>query len=238
MRNLSFLMFASLIFYSCSEQTTNPSSPSIFSITSTSEMVNVFPGETTVISLAIISTEIDIIHPIFRDTVSNYFKISGPWFNGQQRDKIYFGITGYKAMPNPATVILPVILGTNSSQATINLKVSDFYLANSFSTNVPSDTINIQRGGTFLLSITCHDTSGRVTPKAQIDRLNVNRGCSWYEGSYNPKMSVTDTNKDTVNYYFILSTFPDIIASDDDRFREFTFILSNKRYTLPIKINY
>jgi hypothetical protein len=238
MRNLSYLILLSVILSSCSEHNSNPLVPATFSIASTADSVSVFPGETKSICFVITSTEPDTIYPVVKDTVCEFFKIAGPWFNGQMRDKIYFGVTGYKALANPVTVMRTINIGDQFCQVSINIKVPEFYLANSFSNNAPNDTIVIQRGSSFLLSITCHDASGRITPKAEIDRLNVNRGCSWYEGSYNPKMSVVDTNKDTVNYYFILSTFPDILPSDDDRFREFTFILSDKRLTIPIKINY
>ncbi len=238
MRTLIFIILLSVILSSCSEQKTNTLVPATFSIESTVDSLSVFPGQTKEISFNITSTEPETIYPLNQDTINDYFKIVGPYFLGQYRNKIYFGVTGNKALPNPLTVMRTISIADQSAQVSIHLTVPNFYLANSFSTNVLKDTIVIPRGESFLLSIACHDVSGKVTPKAEIDRLNVNRGCSWYEGSYNAKMFVSDTTKDTVNYYYKLSIKPDVLPSDDDRFRRFTFILSEKSFTIPVKIKY
>ena len=238
MPQLKYAIIAALILSSCSQETTNPVGPTPLSVIPPSDTIDVFVQQVITLELTILSAVEGSAQLSEQDTNLTSFRIEGPWFVNNSRQKIFLYVTGTKVTQNPTTVLLTVRIGDQTCQVPITVRVFHFGLVNSFDTNAPNDTIPISKAGTFLLRITCRNVSGKIVSKEQIDLLNLGVGYSWHEASFSQKLTASPVYRDTTNYYFLLSTFPDIVPSDDDSLLAFSFYLSDLKLFLPVKINY
>lgn len=239
MKKFYFFLIQSIIFISCSDKITNPIVQEEFKLNASSETIEIFPRSITEFKMTVISGEFkEDEHPVFKDTTLGSFEISGPWFKDNSRKILFFQIIGKEMPASAVTVVMTVQIGLQTCQIPITVKVSDFYLATKFETNLENDTIQIPKGGNCLLRITCKDSSNNVTSKQQIEQLGFSLNYSINQSYQNQKFTITSAYRDTINYYIMFSAFPDIEPSIDDANLKFTFYLSNKSLILPIKLIY
>jgi hypothetical protein len=239
MKNILNLFILSVLLLSCSENSNNTISPTKFKISASTETVEVFPWSLISFEMTIESGEFSTDEqPVFQDTTIGSFEIRGPWFKDNAQQKLFFQISGKEMPASAKTVIMNVQIGNQKCQVPITVKVSEFYLAQKFDTNLQNDTINIPKGGNYLLKITCKDSSGQTTSRKQIERLGFGLHYAVNQNQSNQKFIVSSADRDTINYYIMFSAFPDIAPSSDDSNLWFTFYLSNKNITWPIKIIY
>jgi hypothetical protein len=202
------------------------------------DTILVFPGTSKSIEFTITSGNLAGQNPVVHTADYQSFSVNGSWFVDQE--KVHLGATvwGNQVTTAPVTEAFGIQIGNQSCPVPITVKVSDFYLADSFETNCPDDTIFIPRGGNFLLRFSCLDTARVVVPKARILRILNGIGYEMHWNWQNPKFIVSWAERDSISFYCMFAAFADITPSTEDYYMHITFPMSNKSLTLPIWIRY
>jgi hypothetical protein len=229
-----------LLLASCSERTGNPVTPDSVNdnVIASKNTIDLFPDSYKNIDISLNSAVPDNIQPSIKDRDYGYFTVNNARVIHDSTDKIIISLTGKQIMLNAETFIVSINIGEQKYKFQFKVFVHDFYYGEKLETNTPNDTIYISKDGNFLLKITCKDTSGKTTPKVQINSLGLGYSYGILQNYNDLKIAMATVDKDDTSYYFMFSALPDIIPDELDKGIYFSFGISNKSLTLPIKIIY
>jgi hypothetical protein len=240
MRHYILMPILALTLFACTKEDQNPaaSGTSTLRIIAVSDTVEVFPNATVQIEFKIMSGFVENQEPKVHTAAYEGFSINGPLFADQERTRMTADLWGYHITPAPVHINYEIVIGGQACLVPITVRVSDFYLASSFQTNCPGDTIVIPRGGTFLLTFACLDSSHHVVSRARIQRMAW-LSYSVYVNSWdNPKFIVSYVTPDSTNFNYLFASLPDITPDNNDNFMNVSFYISNKTLSFPIRIRY
>jgi hypothetical protein len=238
LRQSLLVLSLALLFFSCSKDNSLVVPVPEVVIKGPTDEIELFPGSYTSIDFPLESGSAGEREPVVRDSSYGSFEIVGPWFTDETKKTLYSTFWGRSISNGPRTITYAIELGDETHRFPLTVRVSDFYYANSFRTNLPGDTLRIPRGGSFLLHITCLDTMDRAVPRSFIGRIALGYSVVWGNGIPDEKWEFKSVSWDTVSYSFVFEALQAIIPGPDDKNMYWQFQVSNKQLYLPVRITY
>ena len=161
------------------------------------------------------------------------------YFSDTSRAMLRINLYASNLTPAPLTGVIKIALGDDTIYQPATISIIDFYYA-SYLDNNTNDTIKLRSGISFLLQLTCRDTAGNIVSENQIGRLLLGNAYGYivFPYSYYSYDAIfCDTyQKDTTSYYYVFSTIPNVTFSSQDTGQYFRMQISNKIFTLPIRL--
>jgi hypothetical protein len=233
-----FFVFT-FLFSSCAREDANPVTPEELTIAPFLDTVGTFCNKGQWFELRILSGNTSTDDLRLEMDYSQYFYIGGIGYSDPSRTKLSLQIVGIQVTPGTIAATLGIHVGSQVAQVPIQVCIPDFYYAHRFLTNAPNDTVILSKGGDFLLSITCLDTSDNIVSKLNVMRYSGGISSTYISKNYQrDKFVYTSYDGDTTNFYFMLSAFSDITPSPDDTSTYFNYEICNKRLRMPVRFSY